>query len=91
MDTVRAHVYIEGKVQGVFFRDWTVRQAQVFRLKGWVRNMEDGRVEIVAEGEKGKLIKLIGLIKKGPPLAKVEHLDIIWEKATGKFEGFEIA
>lgn len=97
---IRAHVFIEGRVQGVFYRAWARDSAIDFGLTGWVRNLEDGRVELVAEGEKGQLKKLIELIKKGPPLAKVEHLDVVWEKATrrrqgyggqaGGFEGFEI-
>lgn len=87
---VRAHVLIKGRVQRVFYRDWTRRTAQGLSLTGWVRNLEDGRVEIVAEGEKNKLIKLIELIKEGPRLAKVKHIDVSWEKATGEFNNFEI-
>lgn len=87
---VRAHIYIQGRVQGVFYRSWTRDNAIDLGLTGWARNLEDGRVDVVAEGEKGELNKLIELIKKGPPLAEVGHLDIIWEKATGEFEGFEI-
>ena len=85
---VRAHVFIEGRVQGVFCRAWTIRQAQGLSLTGWVRNLDDGRVEVVAEGEKSELTELIKLIKKGPPLAKIKHLDVIWEKATGEFDAF---
>ena len=87
---VRAHVYIEGRVQGVFYRDWARKNASKMGLTGWVRNLEDGRVELVAEGKKIKLTELIELIKKGPRLAKVEHVDIIWEEATGEFHNFEI-
>ena len=87
---VRAHIFIEGRVQGVFYRSWTQRQAEKLGLTGWVKNLEDGRVEVVAEGEKENLSKLIEAVKKGPPLSKVEHLDIIWEEATGEFGEFEI-
>lgn len=90
MDTVRAHVYIEGRVQGVFFRDWTVRQAHGPALTGWVRNLEDGRVEAVFEGSKGKVKEMVEKCKKGPPLSKVEHIDVIWEKGTGEFSGFGV-
>lgn len=87
---VGVHIYIQGRVQGVFYRDWTRGQAQSMGLTGWVRNLEDSRVELVAEGEKETLNNLIEAIKKGPPLANVDHLDIIWEKAIGEFRGFEI-
>jgi len=90
MEKVRVHVFVEGKVQAVFYRTWTFKQACDLGLTGWARNIEDGRVEVVAEGEKKQIDKLIRLIKIGPPLAKVNHLDIIWEKKTGEFEGFEI-
>lgn len=90
MDLVRAHVFISGKVQRVSFRWWVLRQAQDLRLRGWVRNRDDGRVEIVAEGEKNKLIELTKLIKKGPLFSKVENVDVTYAKATGELEGFEI-
>jgi len=87
---IRAHVYIKGRVQGVFYRAWTLRQAHDLQLTGWVRNLEDGRVEVVAEGEKDKLIKLIEAVGKGPTLARVVHTDLIWEKSTGEFGEFAI-
>lgn len=87
---IRAHVFIEGRVQGVFYRDWTLRKAQGKQLTGWVRNLEDGRVEVVAEGKKNQVNQLIELIKNGPRLAKVKHIDVSWEKTTGEFESFEI-
>ncbi len=87
---VRAHVFIEGRVQGVFYRDWTLRQAQGLRLTGWVRNLADGRVEAVFEGPKEKIEKMIQKCRSGPMLAGVKHMDVSWEKATGEFEDFEI-
>jgi len=90
MDTVRAHVYIEGRVQGVFFRDWTRRQARELGLTGWVRNIEDGRVEAVFEGPKKLLEKMIGKCQEGPPVANVSHIDVVWEKGTGEFSDFEV-
>ena len=90
MDTVRAHVYVEGRVQGVFYRDWTVRQAQGLALTGWVRNLEDGRVEAVFEGSKKLLEKMIGKCKEGPPAANVSHIDVIWEKGTDEFSDFGV-
>lgn len=87
---VRAHIYVKGRVQGVFYRVWAKKNAKELRLTGFVRNLVDGRIEIVAEGKRQKLTKLAELIEKGPQLAKVEHVDVIWEKATGEFEKFEI-
>ena len=87
---VRAHVFIEGRVQGVFYRDWTVRAAQGLQLTGWVRNLADGRVEVIFEGSKGKVEEMIEKCEGGPKLAGVEHIDVSWEKATGEFESFEI-
>jgi acylphosphatase len=90
MDTVRAHVYIEGRVQGVFFRDWTLRQAQGLRLTGWVRNLGDGRVEVVLEGLKATVEVMVEKCKEGPELAKIKHTDVIWEKATKEYRNFEV-
>lgn len=90
MAVVRAHVFISGRVQGVFFRKWVKEKAEELGLTGWVKNLEDGRVEIVAEGEKENLTKFIELIKKGPRLAKVDHLDVSWEDATGEFDNFKV-
>ncbi|MDO8503964.1 MAG: acylphosphatase [bacterium] len=87
---VRAHIFIDGCVQRVSFRAWTLRQAQGLQFVGWVKNLEDGRIEIIAEGEKKKVNQLIGLVKKGPKLAKVEHIDVSWEEGTGEFEEFSV-
>ncbi|MEK7111691.1 MAG: acylphosphatase [Patescibacteria group bacterium] len=90
MGAVRAHVYIEGSVQGVFYRDWTRRLAQGLRLTGWVRNLEDGRVEAVFEGLKATVDAVVDKCKEGPKLAEVKHIDVIWEKATKEFRNFEV-
>ncbi len=88
--TVRAHVFIEGRVQGIFYRMWTREQAQKLGLVGWVRNLEDGRVEAVFEGPKDKVEKMVKKCHKGPHPAGIEHIDVSWEKATGEFSIFEI-
>ena len=79
MDAVRVHVFIKGKVQGVFYRDWARTQAQSLGLTGWARNMEDGRVEATFEGKKENVEKMIKKCKEGSPMASVEHIDVIWE------------
>jgi acylphosphatase len=89
-EVVRAHIFISGHVQGIGFRWWVRRLAQDLQLSGWVRNLSDGRVEVIAEGEKKKLTKLIELIKKGPEFSKVDEVGVSWKKSSGDFEKFEI-
>ncbi len=84
------HIFISGRVQGVSFRWWVVRAAQDLRLVGWVKNLDDGRVEAVFEGEEEDVKKMIDVCKKGPMFAKVKHLEATKEDATGEFDGFEI-
>ncbi|MGB6881743.1 MAG: acylphosphatase [Microgenomates group bacterium] len=87
---IRAHIFIEGRVQGIFYRVWILRQAQHIGLTGWVKNLEDGRVEAVFEGPKSKVEKMVKECHKGPRLAGVKHIEVIWEKATGELDTFEI-
>ena len=86
----RIHVYISGKVQGVFFRAETHRAAMGFKLTGWVRNMDDGRVEAVLEGEDSDVEKMIEWCKTGPPSARVENITTSEEQYTGSFHDFSI-
>ncbi len=86
----RAHLYIEGIVQGVFFRAFTRDVARRFALTGWVKNLPDGRVEAVFEGEEQDIQEAIKECYKGPPAAVVRHIDVKWEEPTGEFEDFEI-
>ena len=86
----RAHIWVSGRVQGVYYRATTVEVARRLRLKGWVRNLPDGRVEIVAEGPEDALKALIDWCWEGPPLARVEDVEVVWEEPTGEFEGFSI-
>lgn len=86
----RVHILISGLVQGVFFRSETRAKAEELGLFGWVRNLEDGRVEILAEGKKEKLEKLIEWAKKGPGSARVNGLDVEWQEYKGEFKDFGI-
>jgi len=83
----RVHVIIHGSVQGVFFRANAKRIAESLGLKGYVRNIDDGCVEVVAEGSEEKLISFC---KKGPEAANVSKIDVKFEESSGKFEGFEV-
>jgi acylphosphatase len=86
----RAHVFVNGRVQGVFFRDHTRRWAGSLGITGWVRNLRDGRVEVLAEGERSKIEDLIARLKEGPPFALVESVDVDWEEDKGEFADFRV-
>jgi len=86
----RAHIYISGRVQGVFFRDHTRTWAKSLNLTGWVMNLDDGRVEVMAEGDKQNIEVLIDKLREGPPLARVENVEINWEEYKGEFDDFKI-
>jgi acylphosphatase len=86
----RVHLFIKGWVQGVFFRYETQNTANRLGLKGWVRNLKDGSVEVVAEGPKKNLEQLIAWCWKGPPLARVEKVEVSWESPTGEYIAFKV-
>lgn len=81
--TIRQHVHVSGRVQGVFFRDFTRRKALALGLAGWVRNLADGRVEAVLEGEPDAVHTMLDLLRKGPPQARVEDLTSNTESPEG--------
>jgi len=87
---VRARILVSGRVQGVFFRDHTRRWASALNLTGWVRNLRDGRVEAMVEGDKKKIEELISKMEIGPPLSRVEEIKVSWEEYRGEFEDFRI-
>jgi acylphosphatase len=87
---VRAHVFVSGRVQGVFFRSETQDEALRHNVTGWVRNLPDGRVEAVFEGENDRVDALIEFCKRGPPGAKVAKVDVVWKTYTGEFKTFSI-
>ncbi len=86
----RVHLFISGMVQGVFFRDSARQIAQSMGITGYVRNLQDGRVELVAEGEMDSVDKLVQWCHKGPPAAIVESVDIESEQYKGEFDLFEV-
>ena len=85
---VNAMVY--GRVQGVFFRAFVSQQATTLGLTGYVRNVPGGTVEVDAEGERAKLIELIGHLKVGPPASRVERVETAWSECNDRFSVFEI-
>ena len=86
----RAHIFVSGRVQGVFFRSETQDEALRQSLTGWVRNLPDDRVEAVFEGEKESVEKLVEFCRRGPPGARVAKVDVTWENYTGQFKSFTI-
>jgi acylphosphatase len=86
----RAHLFVSGRVQGVFFRSETEHKADWHDVKGWVRNLPDGRLEAVFEGEKEAVQTLIEFCKHGPSGARVTNVDLTWETYTGTFDKFKI-
>lgn len=87
---IRVHLYITGTVQGVFYRQNTKNKAIHLNIKGWVRNLDDGRVEIIAEGEKEKINELIDWTHKGPEHAEVKNVNIEFEEYRAEFSDFSI-
>jgi len=90
-ENARARITVSGRVQGVFFRASTVEQAAALGLAGEVRNMMNGDVEILTEGDKEKIEKLIAWCRVGPPPARVDSVDVTWEEYRGEFTGFDVA
>jgi acylphosphatase len=80
----RAHVFVTGRVQGVFFRAFTQRTASARGLRGWVRNLPDGRVEAVFEGPDEAVREQVAWCDEGSPHARVEHVEVHWEEPAGE-------
>jgi len=94
----QVRLYIKGDVIAVGFRAWTKIQAKIVGVSGWVRNVYDksevygisGGVEAIIQAEEEKINKILELIKKGPPISRVEEVEVMWEEPKEMFEGFEI-
>jgi acylphosphatase len=86
----RMEATVNGLVQGVYFRQYTLREAQRLKLVGWVANEQDGSVRIVAEGEESVLRQLLGFLHEGSPAARVDKVTAEWSAATGEFSDFRV-
>lgn len=87
---MQAHLYVSGFVQGVGYRQFVKQNARKLGLIGWVKNLPDRKVEALIQGPKEKVEELIKLCEKGPFLAEVEDVDIIWEEEKENFTSFDI-
>lgn len=94
----QVHLYIKGDVIGVGFRAWTKIQAKIIGVFGWVRNNYDrtdlfgagGGVEALIQGEEEKINQIIKLVKQGPPVSRVEDVEVFWQEPKEIYESFEI-
>jgi acylphosphatase len=86
----RVHVIIHGRVQGVFFRAFTRKEAHRLGLSGFVRNRPDGTVEAVAEGPRHALEQFVLWCHHGPQLSRVDRVEVSWEPHAGAFHGFDL-
>lgn len=84
------HAIVHGKVQGVWFRAWTRDTAREIGVSGWVRNMADGNVETVAQGNKDLLHRFLERLNDGPPLARVTKIDTDWSDTEEEFSQFGV-
>ena len=83
-------IRVHGRVQGVFFRNWTAEKAGSLGVSGWVRNRRDGSVEVEAYGEEESVEALIAACRTGPPAAKVERLEVETAAGEGQPSGFRV-
>jgi acylphosphatase len=90
MEEAKAHLLIEGRVQGVFYRGFTQEIAHKLGLSGWARNLRDGKVEAVFEGQRERIEEAIRECYSGPPGARVTNIEVTWETSAGREKGFHI-
>ena len=89
-NTTRVRLLVRGRVQGVWYRASTRGEARRLGLRGWVRNLADGRVEAVAEGDDRSVTSLIAWCRRGPDGARVEAVDVTREEPTGEHHSFDV-
>jgi acylphosphatase len=88
-DRVRVHLLVSGRVQGVAFRAYTEDEARRLGVRGWVRNLRDGRVEAEAEGDRAAVEALVAWCRRGPPSARVDGVEVEWGEWRGDLGEFQ--
>lgn len=88
---IRANVLVTGRVQGVSFRYYTLRKAESLGLTGWVKNLPNGSVQVLIEGNKAEVEQMIEWLRTGPSLANVKEIDYHFSEYTGEYDRFDIA
>lgn len=86
----RAHVFVSGKVQGVYYRSYAEDAARRLGVRGWIRNLSDGRVEAVFEGEDDAVEDMIRWCWQGSPMSRVDKVEVEWEPYRGEFQDFSV-
>lgn len=89
-ERARIRIVVTGRVQGVFFRRAAAEQARTLSIAGWARNLNDGSVEIVGEGERQNLQLLLAWAHQGPPHARVNAVQVQWQPCVGEFAQFQV-
>lgn len=87
---VRVEAIFKGKVQGVFFRDYTQRFARQMEISGWVKNLPDGTVEATFEGEMGNIEEVVRMLREEHPYARVDNIEIVRTEYRNQYDRFEI-
>lgn len=90
MSETRLHAIVSGRVQGVGYRNHALEAALRLNLRGMVRNLGAGQVEVVAEGARGELEQLLAALREGPPAARVTHVQVSWAEAQGGMRSFTV-
>lgn len=90
MGAARARILIQGRVQGVSFRYHTMQEARILGLTGWVRNLWDGRVEVLLTGDEEAVKQMIEWCQQGPPSAAVDNVEVAWEEPTAEYNNFRV-
>ncbi len=89
-DKVRVHIFLSGRVQGVAYRYFAEKWANSLSVTGWVRNLYDGRVEVLAEGDRQDVDGFLERLREGPRLARVDGFEMEWGEFTGEFAAFDV-
>ena len=89
-EKIRAHIHVSGRVQGVYYRETCKKKSNKLGVTGWIKNLKDGRVEAIFEGDESKVRKMVDWARGGSIWASVNALDVVWEDYKKEFLDFEI-